>query len=123
METNTLLVIGLAAMIGLWTVTWARQPEARPIATRGVAIALGVAAVLALVVMALATVLLGYELAGGLLSGAVVGGGFLWLNLVVLAVGLWFKPTEGWAVGACLATPVIVAAIVFGYAAYRAWPL
>jgi hypothetical protein len=79
--------------------------------------------VLALTVAVLATLLLRYELTVGLLAGVVVGAGFLWLNLLILAVGLWFKPTEGWAVGACLATPVIVAAIGFGFAAYRAWPL
>ncbi len=123
MEANTLLAVGLAVTIVLWLVTWARQPEVRGLALRGAAIALGVAAVLGLVVFVLATVILGYGLTGGLLAGAVVGAGFLWLNLLVLAVGLWFKPDRAWAVGACLATPVIIAAIGFGYAAYRAWPL
>ena len=123
MDATTFLAIALAATIVLWVVTWARQPQTRGLALRGAAIALVVAAVLALIVVGLATVVLGYQLAGGLFAGAVVGAGFGWLNLVVLAVGLWFKPSDSWPIGSALATPVIVAAIGFGYAAYRAWPL
>jgi hypothetical protein len=122
MDTGALLLIGLTATIVLWVVTWVRQPEARGLAMRGLAVALVVAAVLALIVVGLATLVLGYALNGGLFAGAVVGAGFVWLNVLVLAVGLWFKPDRSWAVGACLATPVIVAAIGFGYVAYRAWP-
>jgi hypothetical protein len=57
-----------------------------------------------------------------LLAVGYVAVGYLCLNLAILAVGMWFKPSEGWAVGAALATPVILAAIGFGYAAYRAVP-
>ena len=51
-----------------------------------------------------------------------VAGSYLLLNLTILAVGLWFKPSASWAVGAALATPVILAAIGFGYVAFRSVP-
>ncbi len=123
MDTDAPLVIGLAATIVLWAITWVRQPESRRLAMRGVAIAVVVALALALIVFVLAMLFLGATLAVGLTAGGIVGAGFFWLNSVVLAIGLWFKPSASWPIGSALSTPVIVAAIGFGYAAYRAWPL
>ena len=123
MDGNTLLVIGLAATLVLWAVTWLRQAQVRGLALRGAAIALAVALALGLIVFGAAELFLGETLATGLVAGATVGLGYLWLNLIILSVGLWFKPAESWAVGSALSTPVILAAIGFGYAAYRAWPL
>lgn len=123
MDANTLLLIGLAATLVLWAVTLLRQAQIRGLALRGTAIALVVALVLGLIVFGAATLFLGETLASALAAGATVGLGYLWLNLIILMVGLWFKPTDSWAVGSALATPVVLAAIGFGYAAYRAWPL
>jgi hypothetical protein len=123
MDANTFLAIALAATVVLWAATWVRQPDARRLGLRGAAIALVVALALGLIIFVLATVFLGATPAVGLMAGGTVGLAYLLLNLVVLAVGLWFKPSDSWPIGSALSTPVIVAAIGFGYAAYRAWPL
>ena len=57
----------------------------------------------------------------GVIVGALCGGAWFWLTAVVLTIGLWFRPTEGWAKGSAFATPVILAAIGFGYASYSAY--
>jgi hypothetical protein len=123
MDANTFLAIAVATTIVLWAATWVRQPDTRRLALRGAAIALGVALVLTVSVFVLAMVFLNATPAVGLIAGGTIGLTYLLLNLVVLAIGLWFKPSDSWSVGSALATPVIVAAIGFGYAAYRAWPL
>ncbi|MEP7379143.1 MAG: hypothetical protein ABI725_06210 [Chloroflexota bacterium] len=92
------------------------------IAIRGVFLALVVAAILGLIVFGAAQ-LVGATLGDGIQAAAVVALGYLLLNLLVLAIGLLFKPSSSWAVGAALATPVIVAAIGFGYTIFLSYPL
>ena len=99
-----------------------RTPGTRHIAIRGGLIALAVAAVIGGVVFA-AVVLMSGSIDDALLAAGYVALSYLCLNLVILAAGLWFKPSGSWAVGAALATPVILAAIGFGYAAFRSVPL
>ena len=131
MDLLLLAAIGLAATAVAWVATFVARPTARGIALRGLFIAVLAGLIVGLTAGVLATVFLNSPdtshilgpLGLGMVVFVVTGIGFFWLNLVVLTIGLWFKPTRGWAVGACLATPVIVAAIGFGYAAYRAWPL
>ena len=77
--------------------------------------------VVGLIVVA-AVMLMSGKIGDALLAAAYVAVSYLSLNVVVLTVGLWFKPSVSWAVGAALATPVILAAIGFGYAAYRSVP-
>jgi hypothetical protein len=123
MDANTFLAIAVAATVVLWAATWVRQPHTRRLALRGAAIALVVSLALVVIIFVLATLFLGATPAVALTAGGVIGLVYLLLNLVVLAVGLWFKPSDSWPIGSALSTPVIVAAIGFGYAAYRAWPL
>jgi hypothetical protein len=59
----------------------------------------------------------------GAVVAFVTGVGFLWLNVTILTVGLWFRPQRSWAIGACLATPVVLAAVGFGYSIFLAYPL
>lgn len=93
----------------------------RHIAARGALIALAVAAAIGGVIFG-AVMLLGGGVDAALVAVTYVAVGYLCLNLIILVVGLWLKPTEAWAVGAALATPVVLAAIGFGYAAYRSVP-
>ena len=79
------------------------------------------AAVIGLIVFA-SVLLIGGTVGDAVVATAYVAGLYLSLNLIVLAVGLFFRPSSSWAVGAALATPVILAAIGFGYAAYRSVP-
>jgi uncharacterized membrane protein len=122
-DTGTLLIIGLVATALFWGATWLRQPQTRRLALRGAALAIAVALALGVTTVLVAILLLHVPADTGLIAGSAVGLGYLWLNLVVLGVGLWFRPSESWALGAVLATPVVLAAIGFGYASYRAWPL
>jgi galactitol-specific phosphotransferase system IIC component len=96
-------------------------PGTRRIAVRGTLIALGAAAILGGVVFAV-VMLMGGTVADAVRATAYVALGYLALNLVVLGIGLLLKPSDSWAIGAAVATPVILAAIGFGYAAYRAVP-
>ncbi|MEP7361276.1 MAG: hypothetical protein ABI744_06840 [Chloroflexota bacterium] len=91
------------------------------IALRGFLIALAVAAVIGAVVFA-SVILISAKVDDALLAAAYVGGGYLALNLIILGAGLLVRASDSWAVGAALATPVILAAIGFGYAAYRSIP-
>ena len=97
-----------------------RQGTGR-VAVRGTLIALAAAAILGGLVFGV-VMLMGGSIADAVRATAYVALGYLALNLVVLGVGLLVKPSEGWAIGAAVATPVILAAIGFGYAAYRAVP-
>lgn len=97
-------------------------PTKRQIAIRGVLLALAVAAAIGLIVFGTAE-FMGAALGDGVKAAVVIGLGYLLLNLVVLAVGLMFRPSRTWAVGAALATPVIVAAIGFGYTIFLSYPL
>jgi hypothetical protein len=90
-------------------------------ALRGALIALGAAAILGAVVFGVVMLMSG-SVADAVRATAYVAPGYLALNLVVLGVGLVVKPSESWAVGAAVATPVILAAIGFGYTAYLAVP-
>lgn len=99
----------------------AAKPRVRSVALRGVLIALGVAAGIGLIVF-LSAALLGLAVNDVVRVVAIVAGGYLLLNLAILAVGLFFKPTASWAIGAAVATPVIVAAIGFGWTIYKAIP-
>ncbi|MEA2677246.1 MAG: hypothetical protein QOJ81_1387 [Chloroflexota bacterium] len=99
----------------------ARPSSRGQIAVRGTLIALAVAAVIGAVVFA-AVMLISGKVDDALVALSYVALGYLVLNLVVLGVGLSFRPSPSWAVGAALATPIILAAIGFGYAAYRAVP-
>ena len=91
------------------------------IAVRGTLIALAVAAMIGAMVFG-AVMLIGGNVGDALRALGYVALGYLTLNLVVLAVGLVMRPSERWAVGAALATPVVLAAIGFGYAAYLRVP-
>ena len=98
-----------------------RQTRGR-IAVRGTVVALTVAVVIGLVVFA-AVLLIGGRIDDALRATVYVALAYLLLNLAVLAVGLVVRPSESsWAIGAALATPVILAAIGFGYTAYLAVP-
>ncbi len=97
-------------------------PTKRQIALRGVLLAVAVAAVLGVIVFGAAS-LTGAAPGDALKAAAVIGLGYMLLNLVVLAVGLVFQPSRSWAVGAALATPVIVAAVGFGYTIFLSYPL
>jgi hypothetical protein len=96
-------------------------PSTRRVAVRGILFALAAAAIVGGVVFG-SVILLSGSVDDALRATAYVALGYLVLNLVVLAVGLALKPSESWAIGAAVATPVILAAIGFGYAAYRAVP-
>lgn len=128
------LLVGLTVTIALWAFVLVRRPEMRGLAARGAGVALLVAAIIGLVAILLITLVFNgrpflfgstLSLAGaftlGLIGGGVLAGGFLWINLLVLAVGLWFRPGEGWAVGATLATPVVIAALGFGYGSFTSY--
>ncbi len=91
------------------------------IAVRGTLIALVVAGVIGAVVFA-AVILISGNANDALRAAGYVALGYLALNLVVLGAGLIARPSEGWAVGAALATPVVIAAMGFGYAAYLSLP-
>lgn len=134
MDPKALLVMGLAATVVLWVATWVRHPEMRGLAARGIRVALAGAAVVALVMVVLTTLFfngrdffgtigLGSAFTFGVIVGGLVGAGFFWLNTVILAIGLWFKATSGWAVGALAATPVIIAAVGFGFTAYNTYQI
>jgi hypothetical protein len=97
-------------------------PSRSQIALRGVLVALVVAAVIALIVFGAAQ-LMGAAVGDGVKAATAVGLSYLVVNLVVLAAGLVFRAPGNWAVGAALATPVIVAAIGFGYTIFLAYPL
>lgn len=98
------------------------NPTKAQIAIRGVLLALAVAAAIGLIVFGAAQ-FMGASLGDGVKAAAVIGLGYLLLNLIVLAVGLAYRPSRSWAVGAALATPVIVAAIGFGYTIFLSYPL
>ena len=131
MDLLLLAAIGLAATAVAWVATFVARPTTRGIALRGLFIAVLAGLIVGLTAGVLATVFLNSpdtsHILGPLGLGMVVffvtGVGFFWLNLAILTIGLWFRPGHSWAIGACLATPVVLAAIGFGYAAYRAWPL
>jgi hypothetical protein len=91
------------------------------IAVRGTLIALAVAAVIGAVVFAV-VMLMGGTSADALRAASYLALGYLLLNLTVLVIGLVVRPSASWAVGAALATPVILAAIGFGYTAYLGVP-
>jgi hypothetical protein len=97
-------------------------PGIRHIAVRGGLIALAVSAVLGVVVFA-AVVLITGNTNDALRPAAYMALGYLALNLIVLGVGLVARPSGAWAIGAALATPVILAAIGFGYTIFLARPL
>jgi hypothetical protein len=91
------------------------------LAVRGTLIAVAVAGLIGAVVFA-AVVLIGGRSDDGFRAAAYVALAYLAINLIVLVAGLIARPSEGWAVGAALATPVVIAALGFGYAAYLALP-
>jgi len=97
-------------------------PSIRHVAVRGALIALTVSAVLGVVVFA-AVVLITGKTDDALRPAAYLALGYLALNLIVLSVGLVARPSGAWAIGAALATPVILAAIGFGYTIFLAKPL
>ena len=96
-------------------------PGIRHVAVRGSLIALAVSALLGVVAFA-AVMLITGRLDDALRAGAYVGFGYLALNLIVLVVGLVVTRSQSWAIGAAVATPVILAAVGFGYTAYLAVP-
>ncbi|MDL2335952.1 MAG: hypothetical protein QFC55_07975, partial [Chloroflexota bacterium] len=112
------MTLGLGVALVLIVVTYAKRPGQRHIGRRGGLIALAVAVALGAIAFA-AVMLISGKNEDALLAAGFVGFGYLGLNLTVLAIGLWFKPAESWAVGAALATPVVVAAIGFGYSIFR----
>ena len=98
-----------------------RPPGTSHTAIRGALIAIAVAAVVGGVVFG-AVMLISGRVDDALTAAGYLALGYLLLNLIVLVVGLWFRPSESWAIGAAVATPVILAAIGFGYTAYLAVP-
>jgi hypothetical protein len=92
-----------------------------PIAVRGTLIAGAVAAVIGFIVFGV-VMLMGGTSADALRAAGYLALGYLLLNLSVLVIGLVVRPSASWAVGAALATPVILAAIGFGYTAYLGVP-
>jgi hypothetical protein len=97
-------------------------PDIRRAVVRGALIALAVAAVVGGGTFA-AVMLITANLDEAFRAGGYLGVGYLALNLVVLVLGLIVRPSESWPVGAAVATPVILAAIGFGYTAYLAVPI
>ena len=97
-------------------------PGTRHIAVRGALIALAVSAVLGAVLFA-AVMLITGKSDDALRAAGYLALGYLALNLIVLGVGLVARPSGAWAIGAALATPVILAAIGFGYSIFLAKPL
>lgn len=93
----------------------------RQVALRGILIALAVAAVIGAVVFT-GVMLISGKVDDSLRATAYVALGYLALNVIILSVGLVFRASDSWAVGAALATPVILAAIGFGYVAYQSIP-
>jgi hypothetical protein len=132
-DPKVVLIVGLPATIVLWLATWVRHPEMRGVGARGLRVALVGAIVVALVMVVLTTLFFnGRDFFGGTISlqsassfglvvGGAVGAGFFWLNSVILATGLWFKASGGWAVGALAATPVVIAAVGFGFTAFNSY--
>ena len=128
----TLLVMGLAATIVLVAVTYSRRSSVRDIYRRGFINAcvagLVVAAVTALLVTLFlngkdffGTISLSSAFGAGLIVGAAVGLGFFWLNMVILSIGMWFKPANSWPLGEAFATPVVIAAVGFGAIAFNTY--
>jgi heme/copper-type cytochrome/quinol oxidase subunit 4 len=97
-------------------------PDRAPIAVRGTLIAFAVAAVLGAVVFA-GVMLISAKSDDALRAAGYVAVVYLVLNLTVLGIGLLARPSAAWAVGAALATPVILAAFGFGYTIFLAKPL
>lgn len=97
-------------------------PSTRQIAVRGTLIAIAVAAVIGGFMFA-AVLLVTGKLDDAARVAAYLALGYLALNLVVLGLGLIARPSASWAIGAALATPVILAAIGFGYSIYSAYSL
>ncbi|HUP83328.1 MAG TPA: hypothetical protein VM284_03965 [Candidatus Limnocylindria bacterium] len=97
-------------------------PNRVRIALRGTLIALAVAAVIGAVVFA-AVMLISGKPEDALRAAGYMALGYLALNLIVLGIGLVARPPDIWAVGAALATPVILAAIGFGYTIFLAKPI
>jgi hypothetical protein len=126
-----LLVIGLPATAVLIIVTYVRLPDQRGLTRRGVRNALIAAVVLASVLGGLITFLsncgdgflcaggLPQAFAAGLYVGGVAGGFFFWLNIVILYIGLWFKPRKWWAVVAVAVSPLVIVAATVGANAYN----
>ena len=129
-----LVAVAIGASVALAVVTYIKRPEQRPIARRGAGYALIAASIIGGIVAAYVTTLvngsegifgtirLGQALTLGVIAGAAIGFAYASLNMLILMIGLWLRPSPSWAIGAALATPVILAAIGFGYAAYRAVP-
>jgi len=128
----TFLILALGATAGLVAITYAMRPGTRAIARHGVINALIGGLIVGAVVVGIVTLFFyGKDLFGtigllqaltiGAVVGAAVGAGFFWLSTVVLEIGLWFRPSASWAVGAVLATPVILAAVGFGYISFNAY--
>ncbi len=58
----------------------------------------------------------------GVFAGLVLGVGFVWLGLVLAAIGVLIRPNEMWVrFGAWVAAPIIVVAAGFGLASYNAF--
>jgi hypothetical protein len=128
-----LVAVAIGATVVLAAVTYVKRPEQRPIARRGATYALIAALIIGGIVAAYVTTLvngsegifgtirLGQALTLGVIAGAALGFAYASLNVLILVVGLWFRPSPSWAIGAALATPVIVAAVGFGITAYNAY--
>jgi hypothetical protein len=127
-----LLAFGFALSVVLVVVTFARRTEHRSIARRGVRNAVIASLVVGLVVLVptafllrgegiFGTITLSQSVSAGLLIGALVGGAFFVVNVVVLAIGLWLRPSPAWALGATLATPVVLAALGYGLISFNSY--
>jgi hypothetical protein len=99
------------------------RPSIRRVAVLGVLVALAVSTVIGVVVFAVGFLVTREVTENSLRAPLYLALGFLTLNLVVLGVGLLARPSESWAIGAAVATPVILAAIGFGYTIFLARPL
>ncbi len=112
--------VAYAATVILWVAAVAVRAVEWRVVVRG--LRNGLLAALALFALTTAIVALGYaDLSIGVTVGAVLGIGFFWLGATLMPLGLLFRATAAWVLyGSWVAVPVIVAAIGFGLAAYRA---
>lgn len=95
----------------------------RRIAVRGTLIALAVSAVIGVAVVAAVWLVAREVNEDSLRAAAYLALGYLTLNLIVLGIGLLARPSNAWALGAAFATPLVIAAIGFGYTIFLAKPL
>jgi hypothetical protein len=133
MDLDPLLVaLAVAVTAVLWVAALALHRVDARVAARG--LRNGALVALALFVLSVVIVTLVFngrgvfaqplDLAGafqlGVLVGAIVAIGYLWLGVVLIAIGLIAGSKPAWTtLGAWVAVPIIVVSLGFGYVSYR----